>query len=336
MTALGWEFRQGAIIALILAATALLPACGGHSGAPMDIDPLSADFTLVILDETYIEGGQAGEFRVTAAAEEGGVAVDILVTAAQDLKALICELSYDPERYDPVSVTQTGALDPEGDFIIEKTLALDVQPGHVYHGQVLPRPQDRDGLFGDAVLARALFLLQPDHAAKTASTPPLNDRSRAPMNWNAETDELDWYYFNSGDGNQDGEVGIPDLTSIGVYWKDATGGGPWPLSDIRSIVDYESNGEINSADMAPLARFFGVRVIGHNVYTSQDAGDYPDSNDGPNGPGAVLLGFREIYDSTGGGRLHYLFTVPEPQADYYYWVRPVDNEGTEGTPGGPE
>ncbi len=336
----GREFITAAVWLLMLGVSVALPSCGGHGSAPVGQVPPASDFILEILDDTYIEGGDATEFKLTSATEGDTILVEITVAGADDLKALICGLSYDPAQFDPVSVDCTGALDPEGGEVVSKTIALDVAPGEVYHGQILPWPAERDGLVGDAVLARAVFLRQADHAAKAVSAPPINRRSQTPLTWDAEAGQLDWYYFNSGDSNQDGDVGVADLTPFGVHWRETSGNGPWPIDTVQSVIDYDNNGELNYADLAALARYFGVWVSGYNVFTSQDAADYPATNDGPNGPGAVSLGFLDLYDSTGGGRRHFTFAVAEPQADAYYWVRPIDGEEAEGTPstlaGGPE
>lgn len=336
----GRAFVTAAVWLLMLGVSVALPSCGGHGSAPVGQLPPASDFILEILDDTYTEGGSADSIRLVSTAEGETVTVDIAVSGADNLKALICGLSYDPAQYDPVAVDCTGMLDPDGGEVINQTIALDVAPGRVYHGQILPWPTQRSGLFGDAVLARAVFLLQPDHAAKAASTPPINRRSQTPLSWDAEAGQLDWYYFSSGDFNQDCCVSVSDLTPFGIHWREASGNGPWPIEAVESVIDYDSNGEINEADLAALARYFDVWVDGYNVYTSQDAGDYPATNDGPNGPGAVSIGSIDLYDSTGGGRRHFTFVVAEPQAEAYYWVRPIDGEEAEGTPstlaGGPE
>ena len=128
-----------------------------------------------------------------------------------------------------------------------------------------------------------------------------------------------------------------------MHWRDTSGNGPWPVDVTESVIDYDSNGEINDADLAALARYFDVWVSGYNIYTSQDAGDYPAANDGPNGPGAVLLdivGRASAIGDSGVDRLRFIYTVAEPQAGDYYWVRPVDGAAVAGTPstlaGGPE
>jgi len=331
------------LIVILLLAAAALAGCGGDSAAlPVTgTDEPVSDLALTFVEDTYIEGGSAEGFTLNKQVAGNELRVEIAVSGAVNLKALMFELDFDPAQYDPLAVEMTGALDPSGGEIIEQALALDKFPGYLAYGQLLPRPQDRDGFTGDAVLAVARFALAPDDAKATASV-PVNRRSQGPLDWNSETNEMSWYYHLSGDFNQDGYVSVADVTPIGQYWRESSGGGPFPMSDRVSQVDYDSNGEINMADFAGIVRYLFTGVVfGYRIYGSTDAGDYPTTNDGPNGSGSVLLGTVELDDSTGGGpdRKHFTFTVEEPIAGAYYWVRLYDDEGNEGTPstiaGGP-
>jgi hypothetical protein len=298
---------------------------------------------LVIWDETYLEGGAAENFKLTQQASADGLDVLISVEGASNLKALICELRYDPLQLDPLGVEKTGELDASGGYVISKALALDVEPGRLYYGQMLPRPQERDGLEGAATLAVVHFAQRPDHAAKVTASVPTNRRSQAHLTWESETSELTWRYFCSGDFNQSGSVEIGDLTPLGVHWKEASSGGPWPESDVMSVIDYDSTGEINGADIEALSRYLNTGIIsGYRIYRSDSLDDYPPANDGPNGPGAELIdtvSLTAAVGDRGADRLRFFFTVEEPQAGDYYWVRPVDGDGAEGTPstlaGGP-
>jgi len=340
------KFRLNSAAASILACASLLllAACGGGTRVASPAD-LRADggIDLVIWEETYLEGGAADTFKLTQQASGDQLDVQISVEGASNLKALICELRYDPQALDPLDVEKTGELDSSGGYVIDKALALDVEPGCIYYGQMLPRPQQRDGLYGNATLAVARFALRPDHAAKVTTSVPTNRRSQSHLSWDPESSELSWYYYFSGDFNQSGAVEISDLTPLGVHWKEASGGGPWPESDALSVIDYDSTGEINGADIEALSRYVGIGVItGYRIYRSDSLDDYPTANDAPNGPGAELIDTVSFYEALGDRateRLRFYFTVDEPQAGEYYWVRPVDGAGAEGTPstlvGGP-
>jgi hypothetical protein len=173
---------------------------------------------------------------------------------------------------------------------------------------------------------------------KQVSTPPLGDSSQMQLSWDG-VDTLSWYYVSTGDYNQDSEVSLPDVTVVGIHFKET---GPFDFETAQGVVDADNNGEINGADLVNIARYMGSRVIRYNVYSSLDEADYPESNGGPNGGGATKLGAVLFEDGTGGAttRRQFAYTVGAPQAGAYYWVRPVDSDSVEGTPstlaGGPE
>lgn len=173
-------------------------------------------------------------------------------------------------------------------------------------------------------------------ADKQVSTPPLGYSSQAQLFWD-DVDTLTWHYASTGDYDQNSQVTVADITLVGIYFKET---GPFDYSTVESVIDADNNGEINGADLINVARYFGVSVAKYNVYSSLDVDDYPLSSTDDNGA-ATLLGSVQFADATGdsGERKQFSFTVTAPEADAYYWVRPVDDAAVEGTPstlaGGP-
>lgn len=328
------------LIYVALAAQFMLAGCGGKSAdtVPPALDT-SSDFEFTVVDGTYVFDGEAAAFKCTQSDAGDIVELRIAVEGAHNLKALMCELRYDPLLYDPQPVECTGALDPAGGEVISQTFALDTDPGYICYGQLLPLPQAREGFSGDSTLAIARFKRQADHASKATQT-MVNRRSQTTLYWDPESSQLSWYYYCSGDFNQNGYVEVADMTAIGTEWRRFSGGGPFPDSDLASVVDYDSNGEINGADIEPIIRFFGESVVSYSVFTSSSADDYPQSGSDPNGAGATSIGSLDFYIDgdyiPDHARKFFEFTVEEPQADAYYWVR-LDVDGTPSTlAGGPE
>ncbi|MCB1186140.1 hypothetical protein KDL29_03145 [bacterium] len=99
--------------------------------------------------------------------------------------------------------------------------------------------------------------------------------------------ELSWTARIVGDYDQNGEVGIADITPLGQFFKqsvayddplDHDGISFWPAGDPlgdgkanwrSAAVDGDANGEINAADITPIAIHFGERIDGFNIYVKQ-------------------------------------------------------------------
>jgi len=328
------------LVTAALAVQFVLTGCGGKSA---DAVPprlrTGSDFEFTVVDETYVFDGATAGFKCTQSDSGDVIELQIAVEDAHNLKALMCELRYDPLEYDPQPVECTGALDPTGGEVISQTFALDTNPGYICYGQILPQLQSREGFTGDATLAIARFLKQPDHASKAALA-VTNRRSQTTLAWDPENSKLSWFYYCSGDFNQDGYVGVADLTPMGIHWREYSGGGPFPDSDDASVVDYDSNGEINGADAQGIVRNFNESVWGYSIFTSQNIEDYPESASDPNGPGAIELDFVDLLIDAiyipDHARKYFEFTIDEPQSDAYYWVRLGGDGIASNHVGGPE
>ena len=95
---------------------------------------------------------------------------------------------------------------------------------------------------------------------------------------------LSWTERLVGDYDQNGAVNVGDLTALSQFWLQKVyylppppGGVPWvpdtsqlpdppELQWRRARVDGDANGEINAADVTPLARHFGEQLSGYRIY----------------------------------------------------------------------
>jgi len=163
---------------------------------------------------------------------------------------------------------------------------------------------------------------------RQASEPPLDGRSEAPLLWNQDTTTLTWYYYNTGDYNQDGFVTVSDITPLGQNF-DAEG--PFDPASALSCIDGTQDGFITVSDITPIGQAFDRSVTGYNVYASSSPDDYPDGATDDNGE-AELLGSVAFADATGeaSDRKLFAFSVTGAEAGDAYWVRPTDGE-SEGT-----
>jgi hypothetical protein len=115
-----------------------------------------------------------------------------------------------------------------------------------------------------------------------------NAQSVTTLNFDG-VDALSWRYINVGDYNQDGLVGIADLTPLGQFFGESTAPNPFPFESNLSAIDGDGNGNLNISDITPIGANFGRSANGGwNIYESTDAGDLPANNGGANGPGAAL------------------------------------------------
>ncbi|MCB1217793.1 hypothetical protein KDL44_10385 [bacterium] len=99
--------------------------------------------------------------------------------------------------------------------------------------------------------------------------------------------DLSWTARVVGDYDQNGEVGIADITPLGQFFKGSVeydaaelheGFAFWPAGDPlgdgsanwrSAAVDGDGNGEINAADITPVAIHFGERIDGFNIMVKQ-------------------------------------------------------------------
>ena len=103
---------------------------------------------------------------------------------------------------------------------------------------------------------------------------------------------LSWFYANTGDYDQNGQVTIADLTPIGQNFEESNPeGGAWPAANLLAQVDGDSNGVINISDITPIGQNLQNSVLGgYNIYASEDEADVPDEDNGfRNGGGSMLV-----------------------------------------------
>jgi hypothetical protein len=132
------------------------------------------------------------------------------------------------------------------------------------------------------------------------------------------TNELTWTYMNVGDYDQNGEVGVPDITPIAVHFGHTLGPiSGWPdLAD--AYIDGDASGEVGVSDITPIAQNYLNTVVLYDILTS----------DTENGTYTMIGSVSFPYPNTPPVR----FTELLP-AGNLGWVRVQPLDGTGG-PGG--
>jgi hypothetical protein len=320
--------RYCALLALLILLTA---GCGaaGTGQLPVVRDPgqaltdVAAGFALQLLPESFIDRASAEGVALYLAPQARETTATLRISGARGLKAAYMTLAYDAARYTPVDV-ELGALlgGPE------LTLGLDycAQPGVVYIGQVLRDWEAQPGADGEGVLARVRFAHRANRAQRCASIAPNTPRDKAALRWSYATDTLSWYYCNTGDYDQNGQVGLTDLTPLGLRFGQSAPAGGFDEDSVLRQTDGDGNGGIQLGDLAVLGMNWAKSGVGgYNIYRSTNQYDCPTDPKTP--PVASTFEAHLALDTaqTGaGGRKQFSWTAPAVYAGHYYWVRPND------------
>jgi len=155
---------------------------------------------------------------------------------------------------------------------------------------------------------------------KTASIPPTGDTNRVNDLGIADNGDgtftLTWHYRNLGDYDQNGKVGIEDITPLAQHYGETWSEGE--EDSLAAVIDGSGNSKVDIADVTPIAQNFGVDL---HHYTVQGAHLF-------NGP-FVDLAEVALPESTPTARVELAHGLGEPP--YLNWrVVPYDSDGNAG------
>jgi uncharacterized protein YkwD len=171
-----------------------------------------------------------------------------------------------------------------------------------------------------SALAACLTTDNQQPTTRFASAPPQGTASRALdlalVDIGGGNRTLTWSYRNGGDYDQNGTVGIADITPIAQrFGNDA--GGP---NSAAGVVDGDGNGVVGISDVTPIAVNFGAVCASYRVQGLSSPGTWEDVDAVP------------LSGATGGlERRQFSRSLGAPAHDYYRVV-PLDNEGASGVP----
>jgi hypothetical protein len=159
---------------------------------------------------------------------------------------------------------------------------------------------------------------------RIVSTPPTGDINK--VNDFAISDHgdgsytLSWHYRNLGDYDQNGVVGVSDITPLAMHFG-KTYNFELEANTIQAVADGSLNGTVGIEDVTQIAMYFGVECAGYSLRTSPDP------------PASVAetteLDFLPLDLAQGEGRIAYGADHPLPSHTYIAVV-PVDAEGAFG------
>lgn len=138
--------------------------------------------------------------------------------------------------------------------------------------------------------------------------------------------QLDWDERNIGDYDNNSQVGIADVTPVGIRFGQQLAGSM--EYDELLLIDGDENGVIGIGDLTPIGRNFARFTQGFSVYHATV--DNPQDLDFSALAKPTLLR-QDIWDAATPDerkrRLHYTFEPPAPAGPNSYYVRAYSNDG---------
>ena len=162
-------------------------------------------------------------------------------------------------------------------------------------------------------------------SVRVVSTPPIGDN-----NWVNDltltdhydaTYTLEWHYKNLGDYDQNGTVGISDITPLAIHYGEEVPEEDEDRNNIQAVVDGSNNGIVDIADITPIAMYYGT-CCAH--YSIRGALSNPESIEDTSEIDTAPIALAE-----GDGRKTFSVDMSfEPRT--YITVAPMDAEDTPG------
>ena len=132
---------------------------------------------------------------------------------------------------------------------------------------------------------------------------------------------LEWHYQNLGDYDQNGTVGISDITPIAMHYGEEVPEGDADRNSIQAVVDGSGNDKVDIADITPIAMYYGTCC---EYYSLRRAFTHPEGIDE-----TTEIDTAPVELAEGDGRK--VFSVDLTQSPYSFLaVAPVDEEESPG------
>jgi hypothetical protein len=208
--------------------------------------------------------GMAEDITVAVTPAEGGFDVNLRTSEElPDCTELFLALDYDPQALHAFGLPPS----PEGCGTGLLGMVVEPTPGHIELGLTTVKDSTEMVRAGQVLLNFKLLTGGVGHAASAVAD---SGRARArnlELRHDTGTWVLSWDYTNPGDANQDGEVGINDLTPIGAHFHE-TVTNTW--DDPLRHIDGDNNGEINAGDITPIGQNYAAEIFAYQIEMSED------------------------------------------------------------------
>lgn len=142
-------------------------------------------------------------------------------------------------------------------------------------------------------------------------TPPLYLSKRVNLD---DTTTLEWRYFNTGDYDLSGEVGVPDITPVALNYLARTDDGV--KDNVQSFIDGDGDGEIGIPDVTPIAlNYLNKYSVSIGFFDTEPSASWNMSQWQSNALFAVNAGVNPL-----GGGLLPLNVILNESDEHYGWV----------------
>ncbi len=322
--------KRLSFLAILMVITALAGCtAGGSAPTQPSLSDNSRSAAFVISDDGSLFSGNTA-FTTTQRfdAMTGKLHVTVLATNAEDLKSATLVLGYPSESLRLVTAEYAGGL---GEDVVTAIIARCPE---VNLGAAIINLTEREGVSGDRELFNLIFEPGRETKPKAVATPPNRPENAVVITGAIDPQNrvtLRWTENNRGDGNNDGIVGVADVTPLARNYNHLTTDGQGDLEDV--LADYNVDGKINVQDVSNLAMNFGHQLFGYDVQTST-------ASTGPftRIPNATVPANPTILRTDinpnpvpANGPLQYVYVTEPIDGIVFFRVVPKDTPGAEGT-----
>ncbi|MCB1216582.1 fibronectin type III domain-containing protein [bacterium] len=307
------------------AALFVLASCGGSGGGLDSLDTAASESWPV---HGYQDAARSGSFMVVAVddtersiveptsrlsleveAGDGGQYVRVFGSGLEPSNHAYLHLAYDPASVRPVTAGAGREIAGDSMFV-----SVTSEPGLVAMG--IGTIGGREVIAGEVELAEVFFADGPalmlGRGTSAVAQSPVNT-----LRWDGiDPNKLLWNYRNTGDYDQNRQVGISDITPIGIYLGKSNTESDWFKAE---PTDGDNNGVINISDITPIG-------VNYNNQVSQYRIDSAASESGSFSGTGSSVDYEQHIKPTGGGFYSFEFSLsPAPADGMWFAVTALDN-----------
>jgi len=233
-----------------------------------------AGFSLFVLDmwgEIAPEERDYYDFSVRTLMN-GDTFVSVYAQNLTDSAASLFVLKYNPDEWKLREILPGKLYGGKDESIF---LAVDKYAGTLPFGLARVRPQDNGLTSGGGLVAEIAFTSGPATGSRavsvTAGESALLLEDYIIASFGDEAARLSWNDQLRGDYDNNGSVGISDITPIAMYFGGITGDSVG--DDVaEGFIDRggATDGSVGIAEITPIAMYYGITIDGYNIYRSVD------------------------------------------------------------------